>query len=162
MLSSIGSVTVPSSNSSNPFSEDEVWPEDSNKVAITVRCPNHHVKFILQKPGVPDQGNVILRGENGSISVFCKDAGDKDYYEGEIKTYPVNRTGPWPCRGNVGSTDTLIVEWTQEGLKLMRDEKIILSRTWGSTDGHCRKKPVSWRIQNWGSTVILAESVVGT
>ena len=63
------SVTVQPSNSSDPDSEDVLWPESTNKVAITVQCLKHHSKFSL---GQPDQGNVTLCGANGSISQFCK------------------------------------------------------------------------------------------
>ena len=151
------SVTVHPSNSSDPDSEDVLWPESTNKVAITVQCPNHKLKFSV---GQPDQGNVILRGANESISLFCKDAGSKRFYDGERWFYSVDSSGP--CKGAVGSTDTLIIEWTQEGVKLMRDEEIIISRTWGPTDGHCLKKTASWRIRNSGSTVISGKSVLGT
>ena len=107
-----------------------------------------------------EQGFVELLGKYQVISVYCKEAGRKNWYSGELWQHPAGNSGP--CRRAVGSTDRLIVEWTQEGVKLMRDEEIIMSRTWGPTGGNCLEKTAYWRVQNYGSTVISAESFLGT
>ena len=142
-----------------PISDWITWPESTSKVAITVQCPNHKTKVKLKTPDNSNQGFVELYGKNRDISVYCREAGRKNWYSGEIWFYRAGNSGP--CKGAVGSTDTLIVEWTQEGVKLMRDEEIILSQTWGLTGGNCLKKTAYWRVQNYGSTVISAESVLG-
>ena len=161
MLSSSHNVTVPSSSWSNPVSKVVVWPKVTNKVAIKVQCPDHQVKFILLMADSTVKGWVILRGKNSdTLSVFCKDAGDKQDYGGKVWKYPAGKLGP--CRGNVGSTHTLVVKWTLEGMQLIRDEKIVISRTWGSNDGHCLKKTAFWRAQNYGSSAFSAEIVLGT
>lgn len=74
---------------------------------------------------------------------------------------PINLENSKPCGSN-RNTDSLIVEWTQEGVKLLREEKVIVSKKWSSTDGRCLKKAKFWRIQNYGTTVISGESIQGT
>ena len=159
-LSSSRRVTVQPSDSSSPTSDWIAWPQSTSKVAITVQCPNHQVKVALLMPDYSEQGFVELLGKYQDISVYCKEAGRKNWYSGEMWKYSAGSSGP--CTGNVGSTDTLIVEWTQEGVKLMRDEEIIMSRTWDLTGGNCLEKTGYWNIQNLGSTVISAESFLGT
>ena len=151
ILSSSGSVTVPPSRSDHqvPASDWIAWPE-SNKVAITVQCPNHVVQLLLSKIDNTEAKYVGLRGKDAYIWTRCGDV----WLE-----HPAGISGP--CRGNVGSTDTLILEWTQEGVKLMRDEEIILSQTWGPTYRSCLEKINFWRIKNHGSTVISAKSILG-
>ena len=159
LFSSSRSVTVKPSDISSPSSDWIAWPESTSKVAITVQCPKHMAKFKLKSADNSEQGFVELQGINQDISVYCKEAGSKTWENGEVWQHPEGDSGP--CKGVVGSIDTLIVEWTQEGVKLMRDEEIIMSRTWSPTDGHCLKKTAYWRVQNYGSTVISAESVLG-
>ena len=161
LLSSTDTITVEPSSSNKPESEKEEWPEATNKVAVEVQCPMHIAKIRLFMPDKTVQGNVVISGKNGDfMKIYCKYAGTRSYFEGENWEYPVGSSGP--CRNNVGSTDTLIVERTQEGVKLMRDEEIIMSRTWSLTDGNCLEKTGFWSIQNWGTTVISGENVLGT
>ena len=142
----------------NPKSSEQIWPVSSNKVAITVKCPSHSVKctvFLLDKTV---QGNVALRGKDGKMSILCKDAGDKTTYGGEMWWYPAGNREP--CY--TGESETLSIEWTEVGVKVMRGDEVILSQEWGPTDGHCLKETGFWRIQNYGDTVISGESILGT
>ena len=141
-----------------PKSSEQIWPASSNKVAITVKCPSHKVKCSIVLLDKTEQGNVVLRGKDGKMSVFCKDAGDKKTYDGEIRWYPADNRGP--CY--TGESETLIIEWTEVGVKVLRDDEVILSQEWGPTDGHCLKETGFWRIQNYGNTVISGESILGT
>ena len=157
ILSSSDTVTVRPSSESKKVE----WPEATNKVAVIVKCPKHVAKINIFMPEGTTQGSVILRDRNREIiAIYCKNAGRKNYYQGEIWRYPSGSSGP--CKGNMGSTDTLIVEWTQEGVKLMRDEEIIFSRTWTPTDGNCLEKTGFWSLKNYGSSVISAAIVLGT
>ena len=64
-----------------------------------------------------------------------------------------------PCKEVTGTKDPLTIEWTDKGVKLMRDEEVIISQVWGPTDGDCfSQKTAYWRIQNYGLTVISAFS----
>ena len=159
-FSSSQGVTVKPSDISSPSSDWIAWPESSSKVAITVQCPKHMAKFKLKSADNSEQGFVELQGIYQDISVYCKEAGSKNWENGEVWQHPEGDSGP--CKGVVGSIDTLIVEWTQEGVKLMRDEEIIMSRTWGPKGGNCLKKTAYWSVQNHGTTVISAVIFLGT
>ena len=141
-----------------PKSFEQIWPVSSNKVTITVKCPSHTVKCTVLLLDKTEQGNVVLRGKDGKMSVFCKDAGDKKTYDGEIRWYPAGNRGP--CY--TGESETLIIEWTEVGVKVLRGDEVILSQGWGQTDGHCLKETGFWRIQNYGNTVVSGESILGT
>ena len=141
----------------NPASDLVPWPELTNKVLITFQCPRHHVKFSLSSSSNALIGNVELYGTGKAVGVFCKGAGSKSWYDGEKWSHSVGATGP--CTGITGPEDTLTIEWTDTGVKLMRDEEVIISQVWGSTDGNClSEKTAYWRIQNYGSTVISARN----
>ena len=134
------------------------WPGSTNKVALTVRCPSYWVKFSLRQSYNHEAGFVQLG--SGKINIYCNGAGRKNWYGGE-------NWGHWPaynlrlCSGNTGSTDTVIIEWTQRGVKVIRNEVVIVSRNWQSNYGYCLEKAEFWRLQNYGSTVISGESVLG-
>jgi hypothetical protein len=106
------------------------------------------------------QGAVELEDPDKKLMVFCKDGGKKDWHGGERWYHPVSKSRP--CFENTGTTDTLIIEWTQKGVKLMRDEDVILSREWKSTDGHCLKKAAFWRLQNYGNAAVTGQDFLGT
>ena len=141
-----------------PKSSEQIWPVSSNKVAITVKCPSHKVKCSIVLLDKTEQGNVVLWGKDENISVYCKDAGDKNYWGGERRWYPAGNRGP--CY--TGESETLSIEWTEVGVKVLRGDEVILSQEWGPTDGHCLKETGFWRIQNYGNTVISGESILGT
>ena len=154
-------VVVQPSSDDNPESRPVAWPESTNKVAITVQCPDHKVKLSIWMPDHSAQGSVSVFGRYAPyIRVYCRYAGRKNWYEGELWKHPAGTSGP--CMGNVGTTDMLIVKWTQEEVKLMRNKEVIVHQMWGPTDGNCLKKSAFWRIQNYGTTVTEAESVSGT
>ena len=104
------------------------------------------------------QGTLLFRGKDENISVYCNDAGDKNYWGGERRWYPAGNRGP--CY--TGESETLIIEWTEVGVKVLRGDEVILSQEWGPTDGHCLKETGFWRIQNIGTTVVSGESILGT
>ena len=150
MIYSSDSVTVqPASLGNSPVSNWVPWPDSTNKVFMTVQCPSHNVKFSPSSSSNAEIGFLELYGTGQDIGVFCM---------GTRKTlHPVGAKGP--CAGITGRKDTLMIEWTDTGVKLMRDEEVIISQVWGSTDGDClTKKTAYWRIQNYGSTVISAFS----
>jgi len=152
-------VTVqPSSTGSDPKSSPQTWPISSNRVAITIKCPSHYVKLSPLLPDGSVQGTLLFRGKDENISVYCNDAGDKNYWGGERRWYPAGNRGP--CY--TGESETLIIEWTEVGVKVLRGDEVILSQEWGPTDGHCLKETGFWRIQNYGDTVISEESILGT
>ena len=149
MISSSDSVTVQPSPS-RPVSDLVPWPEFSNKVFITVQCSGHHaVKFSPSSSSNSEIGFLELYGTGQDIGVFCTGA--------KKKLHPPGATGP--CKEVTGTKDTLTIEWTDTGVKLMRDEEVIISQVWGPNDGDCfSEKTAYWRIQNYGSTVISARN----
>ena len=153
-------VTVQPSGNSNTNSRFVTWPQSTNKVAITVQCSSYRAKLGIFWSEDTVQGFVELLGLDKDVRVHCKDAGKKNWYGGEIWYHPVSKSGP--CLENTGPTDTLIIEWTQKGVKLMRDKDLILSREWKSTDGHCLKKAAFWRLQNYGNAPVTGQDFLGT
>jgi hypothetical protein len=129
-------------------------------VAITVQCSSYKAKLRVFLSEDTVLGAVALLGKDNDTMVYCKDAGKKDWYGGERWYYPVSKSGP--CHENTGPTDSLIIEWTQKGVKLMRDKDVILSREWKSTDGNCLKKTVFWKLQNFGIEPVIGQDVLGT
>ena len=156
MLHSCESVTVQPSSSRFPYSFQVTWPK-SSKVTITVQCPSHFARILLYLPDESLKGTMILKF--GVISIWCKDAGSMDFYGGEKREYAVESSGP--CTDDTVPSETVIIEWTQTGVKVVRNEELIVSREWGATDGSCLKKTGYWKIQNRGSTVISGENVQG-
>ena len=157
MTTSSDSVTLQPSPGNYPASRWIPWPESTNKVLIIIQCPNHRLKFSPSTKSHGGIGFLELFGTGTAVRVFCKGAGSKSWYDGEKWSHSVGATGP--CTGITGPEDTLMIEWTDTGVKLMRDEEVIISQVWGSTDGDClSKKSTYWRIQNYGSTVISARN----
>ena len=150
MIYSSDSVTVqPASLGNSPVSNWVPWPESTNKVFMTVQCPIHNVKFSPSSSSKAEIGFMQLYGTGTAVGVFCT---------GAKKTlHPV--VASRPCKEVTGTKDTLTIEWTDTGVKLMRDEEVIISQVWGPTDGDCfSEKTAYWRIQNYGLTVISAHN----
>ena len=90
--------------------------------------------------------------------IHCKDGGAKNWYGGNLITISTRNWGI--CSS--GTTNTLIIERTSVTLKILRSGGVVFSRNWATTDGKCLLEAALWRLQNYGTTVLTAESVLGT
>ena len=153
-------VTVQPSSTNNPFSAWVTWPQSTNKVAVTIQCPNFLPKVVLKTLDGFDLGTVAFTGPTywKQLVVHCKEGGAKDWFGGNRLKFWTWRWGM--CRS--GSSETFIIEWTTVRLKITRWDNVeVFSRNWAATDGKCLLKAGFWRLQNYGTTVVSAKSVLG-
>ena len=156
--SSSGRVTVQPSKGNPQLSAQVTWPESTNSVATTFQCSGYQLKLTLYLENT-ESGFIELQGRSKPIRVYCKDAGDKKWFDGTRWFHDVGNSGM--C--NTGQTETLIIQWTQEKVKVMKGNEVIMSQKWGPTDGHCLEKTMFWTLTNFGDTVVSAENIlIGT
>ena len=101
-----------------------------------------------------------IRNDSRDILIHCKGGGEKDWYGGNELVFS---TKDWEICSS-GSSDTLIIERTSTTLKLTQAEGCVemFRRGWAADDGKCLSDTGFWRLQNYGTTVLTAESVLGT
>ena len=103
-------------------------------------------------------GMIEIRSSMKDMLIHCKDGGAKNWYGGNLITISTTNWGI--CSS--GTTNTLIIERTSVALKILRSGGVVFSRNWATTDGKCLLEAGLWRLQNYGTTVLTAESVLGT
>ena len=160
LMISTKKVTVQPSATSNPASVWITWPLSTNKVTMTIECSSYHAKVILKTSDGVEIGMMEMKKYANEVPAFwvhCREGGNKDWYGGKLLTFP---TAPWGiCTSE--TTEKLIMEWTPVELKVMKSDVELFSRKWSATEGRCLLEPGFWNLQNIGSTVASAESILG-
>ena len=151
-------VTVRPSSTSNPVSAWITWPQSTNKVTSKIQCFNYHLKIAFKTLEGIDLGMFEIIGRRRKLFIHCKEGGKKDWFGGNYLKFS---TWSWGiCRS--GTSETLIMERTSERLKIMREDVMVFSRNWAATDGRCLLEAGFWRLQNYGTTILSAWSILGT
>ena len=149
-------VTVQPSETSRPTSVWISWPQSTNKVALTIQCSRYQPKFEFKTSNGLDIGMVEMKSPY-SLFIHCKEGGRKNWFGGNFLSFSTRSWGM--CR--YGTSETLLIERTSERLKIMREDVVVFSRNWAATDGRCLLEAGFWRLDNYGTTVISAESILG-
>ena len=151
-------VTVEPSSTSFPVSVWITWPQSTNKVTLTIRCSSYKLKVTFKSLDGVGLGMAEISSEQRELWIHCSEGGNKGWYGGNLLTFS---TTDWGICSS-GTTETLIIERTSERLEIMRgDDEVVFRRNWAETDGKCLLKAGFWRLQNYGTTVVSAKSILG-
>ena len=151
-------ITVQPSSTGNPVSAWITWPQSTNKLATKIQCSNYHLKIAFKASEGVDLGMFEISRSRRQLWIHCIEGGKKDWYGGSLLKFS---TWSWGiCRS--GTSETLLIERTSVALKIMRGYVEVFSRNWAATDGRCLLKAGFWRLQNYGTTILSARSILGT
>ena len=150
-------VTVHPSANSNPFSVWMTWPQSTNKVALTIQCSSYDPKLNFKMSDGFTIGMLELKSYRKILNIHCKQGGTSNWNGGNLLKFSTRNWGI--C--NSGTSETLIIERTSATLKIMRGDVLVFSRNWEATDGKCLSEAAFWRLQNYGTTILSARSILG-
>ena len=102
-------------------------------------------------------GMFEVRSSGKELFVHCKEGGTKHWYGGNIRRFSTKSWGM--CTS--GNSETLIIERTSVALTIIRAGFEVFSRNWAEDDGKCLLEAGFWRLENFGSTVVSAGSILG-
>ena len=157
-LSSSEKVTVYPSSTSDPASDWITWPQSTNKIALTIQCSSYNPKVAFQMlEGGSMQGMFVIRSTYKDLLIHCREGGARDWNDGNLLTFP---TTSWGICSS-GTSETLTIERTSVIMKIMKGDVVVFRRKWAADDGKCLLDAGFWRLQNYGTTVVSAESVLG-
>ena len=158
MVSSETVTVQPASRNKFPSSVWLSWPRSTNKAALTIQCSSYDLKVTFLSSDGFAIGAIEIKSPQKELWIYCNEGGTKDWYGGNLLTFPTDNWGI--CSS--GTTETLIIERTSKRLNIMRDDDVVVfSRNWAATDGKCLLKAGFWRLQNYGTTVVSAKSILG-
>ena len=157
LMCSSEKVTVHPSSTSMPTSAWITWPLSTNKVTWTIHCTNYHPKITFKTSDGVSIGMMEMRSYSTDLVVHCKEGGNKDWWGGNHLTFS---TWSWGICSS-GTTETLTIERSTVALQILRGAVVVFHRNWAVNDGRCSLEAGFWRLENFGTTVVSAESVLG-
>ena len=150
-------VTVHPSSNSNPASVWMTWPQSTNRVALTIQCSSYQLKLTFKMSNGFSIGMLELKSYWKVLQIHCKEGGTSNWYGGNLLQFSTRNWGI--C--NSGTSETLIIERTSARLKILSGDLVVFSRNWAATDGKCLSEAAFWRLQNYGTTILSARSILG-